>query len=303
MKQSLKTESKFFWTSSAGKELLNRILSDAKECGFDPAKTTLKVKGRKTFQGEVHLSKGIELVIARQKAKALGEWCIEGLFTGASLEQSTHPLIATHHASRFRGCSHILEIGGGAGFDTAALAKVAEKVTSIEIDPELSEMARWNLSLQGINNVEFISCAAENFLPAIEALNINGIFCDPSRRLPGGERTKDPEKWSPKLSYFRNLPSTKVLGVKVSPGVDIDDVYWSKEWIGFDGECKEQILWKSDTKNYSGFSIVDKGCFINEADLPQEEAPILSLDEIPSIGYLIDPHGALSRSGYFSRFL
>lgn len=47
----------------------------------------------------------------------------------------------------------VLEIGTGTGYFTALLAQLAEQVISVEIVPELSELAQKKLALMGINNV------------------------------------------------------------------------------------------------------------------------------------------------------
>lgn len=49
----------------------------------------------------------------------------------------------------------VLEIGSGSGYLTALLASLAGKVTSVEIVPELSAMARQNLAAIGRDNVTF----------------------------------------------------------------------------------------------------------------------------------------------------
>ena len=46
----------------------------------------------------------------------------------------------------------VLEIGTGSGYLTACLARLAREVTSLEIDPELADRARANLSAQGVAN-------------------------------------------------------------------------------------------------------------------------------------------------------
>jgi protein-L-isoaspartate(D-aspartate) O-methyltransferase len=46
----------------------------------------------------------------------------------------------------------VLEIGSGSGYLTACLAKMAAHVTSVDIFPELTEMARRNLAAHGIDN-------------------------------------------------------------------------------------------------------------------------------------------------------
>ena len=52
----------------------------------------------------------------------------------------------------------VLEIGTGSGFMAALLANRAQRVISLEILPELVDMARANLSKAGITNVE-VRCA------------------------------------------------------------------------------------------------------------------------------------------------
>ncbi|MDR0216925.1 MAG: protein-L-isoaspartate O-methyltransferase [Comamonas sp.] len=48
----------------------------------------------------------------------------------------------------------VLEIGSGSGYMAALLAAQAKEVVTMEIDPELAEMARENLLSAGIKNVE-----------------------------------------------------------------------------------------------------------------------------------------------------
>ena len=48
----------------------------------------------------------------------------------------------------------VLEIGAGSGFMTALLAHRAQRVISLEILPELADMARANLTKAGITNAE-----------------------------------------------------------------------------------------------------------------------------------------------------
>jgi protein-L-isoaspartate(D-aspartate) O-methyltransferase len=48
----------------------------------------------------------------------------------------------------------VLEIGAGSGYMAALLAHRAQRVVSLEINPELAQMARANLQKAGIHNVE-----------------------------------------------------------------------------------------------------------------------------------------------------
>ncbi|PKO62600.1 MAG: protein-L-isoaspartate O-methyltransferase [Betaproteobacteria bacterium HGW-Betaproteobacteria-18] len=48
----------------------------------------------------------------------------------------------------------VLEIGTGSGYMAALLARQAQRVISLEINPEIADMARANLQRAGIHNVE-----------------------------------------------------------------------------------------------------------------------------------------------------
>ena len=53
---------------------------------------------------------------------------------------------------RLDGTQQVLEVGTGYGYQTALLARLAARVVSIEIWPDLAEQARRNLAAQGIGN-------------------------------------------------------------------------------------------------------------------------------------------------------
>jgi len=57
-----------------------------------------------------------------------------------------------------QGDERVLEIGSGTGFLTTLLAMHAAEVVSLEIHPELAEMAKKNLDAHGISNAKVI-CA------------------------------------------------------------------------------------------------------------------------------------------------
>ncbi|MDH2388890.1 protein-L-isoaspartate(D-aspartate) O-methyltransferase [Streptomyces sp. HNM0663] len=53
-----------------------------------------------------------------------------------------------------RGGEHVLEIGGGLGFQTALLARLAADAVSVELLSDVAAQARRNLALQGVRNVD-----------------------------------------------------------------------------------------------------------------------------------------------------
>jgi protein-L-isoaspartate(D-aspartate) O-methyltransferase len=56
-------------------------------------------------------------------------------------------------ALRLAGTERVLEVGAGYGYQTALLARLAARVVSIEIWPDVAERARHNLAAAGIGNV------------------------------------------------------------------------------------------------------------------------------------------------------
>ena len=55
------------------------------------------------------------------------------------------------------GTEEILEVGTGYGYQTALLARLAARVVSIDIWPDLAAQARRNLTAQGIGNVVILA--------------------------------------------------------------------------------------------------------------------------------------------------
>jgi hypothetical protein len=210
-----------------------------------------------------------ELTFAHENNPYLQQYMLlaeQGIFSRTSIEQGTHPIIALHHAKRFEGFKSVLEICTGSGFDTAALAMYAEQVTTIEADEETAQSARHNLHVMGLNNVEVIHGTAEGVLESqYKHGSWQGLWSDPSRRVTSGqnkgERASHPEEYTPKLSFLysqQTLLITHLIGVKISPAHDVEYLTenykaasWTHEWVGFERECREHILWCKTSKNES----------------------------------------------------
>jgi protein-L-isoaspartate(D-aspartate) O-methyltransferase len=63
-------------------------------------------------------------------------------------------------ALELAGTERVLEIGAGSGFLTACLAAVSAHVESIEIFPELAELAKSNLATLSIGNTQIVTADA-----------------------------------------------------------------------------------------------------------------------------------------------
>jgi protein-L-isoaspartate(D-aspartate) O-methyltransferase len=63
-------------------------------------------------------------------------------------------------ALELTGTERVLEIGAGSGFITACLAAVSAHVESIEVFPELAELAKTNLATLSIGNTQIVTADA-----------------------------------------------------------------------------------------------------------------------------------------------
>lgn len=75
----------------------------------------------------------------------------------------------------------VLEIGTGSGYMTALLARQAQRVVSLEINPEIADMARDNLQRAGIHNVEVRQADGSKGTPAeapFDVILLNGSVAE-----------------------------------------------------------------------------------------------------------------------------
>lgn len=229
----------------------------------------------------------LDLALGTERAERLGKGRAGWLFTDRMAEQATHPHIAAHHAQPFRGCRHVLEICSGAGVDSAALAEVADSVTSFEADAHTAAIARGNLARTGLTNVTVMNAEWPHAMPT----NVDGVWADPSRRTERG-RLRTGTQYAPPLA---SIPTARVVGIKVGPGDVVDDAGYVSEFVGYGRECRERILWRSSHITERTVTLVDAGV---RWSWTKEFAPIV----VPQAAILIEPHNAIVASGGVGTF-
>jgi SAM-dependent methyltransferase len=254
----------------------------------------LVLKLRKAFPNSDtrELNLAVETFIARrQAADKLGEWAKEGYFSLSLLQQASRHSIASYRAQFFAGRSNILEIGTGTGSDTAALARVAKHVTTIDGDPVASELAKRNLALQGITNVTFLVGDAQAIVPTLTE-SFDALYADPARRTRTGERIKSGEDYSPPLSFLLSLNIGALRAFKISPGLFVEPCprNYARQFVGFGDECLEQTLWYGSPIKDSSVVVTDRAASWGPPD--NEGAPFVA-DTLE--GYLVEAHGTLNR--------
>jgi hypothetical protein len=203
-----------------------------------------------------------------------------------------------------------LEICTGAGFDTAALAKNALRVTTIEANERLAAMARHNLSLQGITNVEVLCGLAEDICARLNLTIFDGLWSDPSRRTSSGQRIYAPEDYAPALGWLQRLAIRGTKGIKIAPAVNCEAHHlsggWQREWVGYDDECREQVLWQGidDFRDGTATLLLSTGTVLRW-DPPSHsyDPKVWNGDETVLSGqFLLEPHGALIRTGHLATY-
>jgi len=262
---------------------------------------TLVLRLKKAFptaSSEI-LSLAAEIVTARDVAPdKLGEWARGGFFSHGVLQQASRAAIATQRSSYFSGCRHVLEIGTGSGSDTAALARVAAHVTTVEHDRATAELAQRNLVLQGITNVTCVVGHAEELVPALIAA-CDSLFADPARRTRSGERVKEGEEYSPPLSWVLGLSVPGVRAIKVSPGLFVEPAPpgCARQFVGVGDECLEQTLWFNSPVRDSSVVLADRGIVWAPSGTSTTIGNCAGLS-----GFLSEAHAVVNRSQYLREF-
>jgi SAM-dependent methyltransferase len=193
----------------------------------------------------------LEIAILRGEARQKFPQAQIMYFTRPALEQATSYEVAVYRAGRYRAFERIADLGCSVGGDTLALAGSAH-VTGLELDPLRLLMAQANLKALGLGDrTGFIRADLEEPLPLKRSAS-QALFFDPARR--GREmRVFSVRDYTPPLSIVQEwLPHWPALGVKISPGVRLEELgtYDAElEFISLKGELKEGVLWFGPLKS------------------------------------------------------
>jgi protein-L-isoaspartate(D-aspartate) O-methyltransferase len=115
--------------------------------------------------------------LARNAEEAMRNgWCMLEPKVEARMLQDVAP----------RAHEKVLEVGAGSGYMAALLATRAQRVITMEIQPELAQMARENLQRAGIRNVEVRDGDGAKGLPAegpFDAIVLSGSVAEVPQAL------------------------------------------------------------------------------------------------------------------------
>lgn len=227
--------------------------------------------------------------------------------TRQALEQATPFEVSSYRAKRYRDLGRaeiIVDLGCSIGGDTLALVSVAP-TTGIDNDLLRLKMARANLCAAA-KLPEYIFAGEVNFMQAdltrplpIVSRSSAALFFDPARRV-GHRRTYTVRDYQPPLQIIREwLPDFPTLGVKLSPGVKLEELagYQAEiEFISLHGELKECVLWFGALYQAARRATVLPGgaqMAVDEARFTNQPAVLINTPQM----YLYEPDPAILRAG------
>jgi len=221
--------------------------------------------------------------------------------TSPGLSRASSEAAANARASHIFDCmsrAWVSDATCGIGADAMALSRAGVRVIASDKDPYLSACAAANLTAYGHEaNVVVADCLQ---LPA----HCDALILDPDRR-PGGERTLDPERWSPSLQEALELASRHEGScLKLAPAMETEGVvlpgnlshHW--EWVSVNRSLVELCLWTGALASVEAraATLIRSGKVIarfSGQPIPAEPLPPEQLENPP---YLHDPDPCIVRS-------
>ncbi len=215
----------------------------------------------------VHLV--VELSQLRRRARRKFSRAEAMFFTKQGLEQATDEAVAGYKARRLldsisqagRSDSgtqqfQLADLCCGIGGDLLGLMIAgAKNVLAVDADPVATLFASANIRAYESQNCAHISTgdAASAPVESVAAWHI-----DPDRRATGRRATKL-AAFSPSLEQLQSLVSRNDnVGIKLAPATDLPADWqeeMEREWIGYQGECRQQIAWGGCLAQHPGHRV------------------------------------------------
>lgn len=250
--------------------------------------------GKEWSRDQVHAL--IETAILRQRGQRKFNRASEMLFTRPALEQASSETVSTYRAKKYAkaGFSNIADLCCSIGGDAIPLAAHAH-VFGIDLDPVRLKIAKHNLDIYA-RGERFEAIHAD--LNALDPLShADAFFFDPARRTKSGKRIFHLADYLPSVDLINQwLPIVPSGGIKISPGVDYDELpasdLASVEFISVRGEVREAVLWYGTLRSSSS----------RQATLLPGMHQLSCKPELPDAvvtepkGWLYEPDGAVIRA-------
>lgn len=229
------------------------------------------------------------------------------LFAETLLQQASSLAIGRYKAQRFAGVGPIADLCCGLGGDLIALAEVGEAV-GVDRHPVAAMLARHNLAAYGLS-----AKVVESDVEAFDLESVAAWHVDPDRRTATSpersSRTVHLESFSPDVAWLRDaLQRRPDACVKLAPATPVPDDLASlaaREWIGAEGETKQQLLWAGRFREEGADRVAtlldDAGQPIARFASTDGDEETCELAEAPG-AFAYEPHSALLTAGLAERW-
>lgn len=255
----------------------------------------------------------LDQIKARQKAKTKApSWLRKKnpiIFPSAALvEQASSEATALYKASLFRGASFV-DITGGMGMDSWALAHKFQNGSVIEMTPPSAELLEHNFKALGLNHIKILNTKAEKYINHMGSIDL--VMIDPQRRDDHRSGKFMLQECSPNILDLWPILKDKASAVllKTSPMLDITatiaalrDIK-SVHILEVQDECKEVLYVLS--KNHTdpacihAVSLNHQGKILYHLDFTfASEADTQITYSLPQT-YLYEPSAAFQKAGCF----
>lgn len=179
-----------------------------------------------------------------------------------SMEQCSSQLTAEYKGSIVEAGSNFTDLTSGFGVDATMIGRKFEHVNYVERNEDLCDIARNNLPLLGIKNLDVHNADAADVLQSLPHQSL--IFLDPARRDEHGGKTVQISDCTPDVSALQDelLAKADKVMIKLSPMLNIADI--NKELkcvkeihiVSVDNECKEGLAVLSSNEPADDYRIV-----------------------------------------------
>lgn len=225
-----------------------------------------------------------------------------------AMEQSSSEVTARYKSQLIKG-NVVLDLTGGFGVDSYFFSKVVQQVIYCEQNSELAEIAKHNLTVLGLKNIDFITDDGLSFLQKTN-VTIDTIYIDPSRRV---ENKKVFMLQDTVPNVIENLPlllkRAKQLVIKTSPMLDLQagltefGAYVSEiHVVSYKNDCKE-LLWVlqpelcADPQIHCVILSALKALYFNFSLSTEKNSKVFEYAD--PLAYLYEPDVAILKAGAF----
>ena len=280
------------------------LISQARTSLAQPGANELTVITSLRAQGHGVDSVRLALEQVELRDKASMTWKTSGrqrqnwYFTRDGLEAASHPLVAAFHADIISGsdATTVVDLTAGLGSDSDAFIHAGLNTTAIERDPNTAALLAHNLP-----SAKILITDATLLDPSQWDSHDTAIFIDPARRgtsrsLDGARALpeRDPERWSPPISFVKELANNFRVFVKAAPAFSPPEG-WAQFVISLDANVVEMFTTNATTGTYAVMinSETQDTSVITQNAEPHKQLQI----EISTEGFLYEVDPAITRAG------